>query len=122
MKYKQKVVSYGLLNLFLAIVAVASLSGCAETYTESALSAAGFIERTPSTPKQQAIYNSLTPYKLEHATYNGRSIYLYADKKRGVVYIGGEAAYQRAVAQYKLEAAEKQREESAAKAFGVNLY
>ena len=121
MEYKQKVVSYGLLNLFLAIAAVASLSGCAGTYTESALSMAGFIERTPSTPKQQAIYNSLTPYKLEHATYNGKSIYLYADKKRGVVYIGGEAAYQRAAAQHEQEVIETQMTESAEEAFSVHL-
>lgn len=109
------------LNLFLAIAAVTSLSGCAGTYTESVLSTAGFIERTPSTPKQQAIYNSLTPYKLEHATYNGKSVYLYADKKKGVVYIGGEAAYQRAAAQHKQEATETQMTESAEEAFSVHL-
>ena len=56
----------------------------------------------------------MTPYKLEHGTYNGKSVYAYADKKRGVVYIGGQAAYQRAAAQYK-------REESSAEAFSVNL-
>jgi hypothetical protein len=109
------------LNLFLAIAAVASLSGCAGTYTESLLSAAGFKERTPSTPKEQAIYNSMTPYKLEHATYNGKSIYVYADKKKGVVYIGGEAAYQRAAAQHKLEVTETQMEESVEEAFSVHL-
>src|SRR5271165_2227123 len=96
------------LNLFLAIAAVTSLPGCAGTYTESVLSTAGFIERTPSTPKQQAIYNS-------------KSIYLYADKKKGVVYIGGEAAYQRAAAQHKQEVTETQMTESAEEAFSVHL-
>jgi len=124
MKYKSKVVSYGLLNLFLAIAEVGSLSGCAGTqgqYQESLLSAAGFKEITPSTPKQQAFYHSITPYKLEHDTYKGKSIYAYADKKKGVVYIGGEAAYQRAAAQQKLEVTETQMYESAAEAFGVDV-
>jgi hypothetical protein len=111
------------LNLFLAIAMVASLSGCAtQTSQEALLTSAGFQARTPSTPKQQAIYHSMTPDKLEHGTYKGKSVYAYADKKKGVVYVGSEAAYQRAAAQYKLEVAEKQREESAAEAFGVNLY
>jgi len=32
---------------------------------ESLLSAAGFRTRTPSTPKRQALYSQLAPYKLE---------------------------------------------------------
>jgi hypothetical protein len=110
------------LNLFLAIAVAASLPGCAAQTKEVLLTSSGFQARTPSTPKQQAIYNSMTPDKLEHGTYKGKSIYAYADKKKGVVYIGGETAYQQAVARYKLEVSEKQREESAAEAFGVNLY
>jgi hypothetical protein len=110
------------LHLFLAIAVVAILSGCATQTNEALLTSAGFQARRPSTPKQQAIYNSMPPDKLEHGTYKGKSVYAYADKKKGVVYVGGEAAYQRAAGQYKLEVAEKQREESAADAFGVNLY
>jgi hypothetical protein len=120
MHKRQTLATY--LGLFLAIATLASFPSCVSQTKEDFLASAGFQAKTPATPKQQAIYNSMTPGKLEHWTYNGRSIYAYADKKKGVVYIGGEAAYQRAVAQYKLEAAEKQREESAAKAFGVNLY
>jgi hypothetical protein len=124
MTYKTKAVSHGLVNLFLTIAAAASLSGCAGTqvqYQESLLSAAGFKETTPSTPKQQAFYNGMTAYKLEHGTYKGESIYAYADKKKGVVYIGGKAAYQRAVAQQKLEVTETQMYDSAEEAFGVNV-
>jgi hypothetical protein len=82
--------------------------------TESLLSAAGFRSRTPSTPKQQALYSQLTPYKLERRTKNGKVLYTYADKQKGIVYIGGETEYQQykrlalqqSIAQSQLEAAQ----------------
>ena len=118
MNKRQSLSTY--LNLFLAIVGVASIFGCV-SQTEALLTSAGFQARTPSTAKQQAIYNGMPPDKLEHGIYKGKSIYAYANKKKGVVYVGGEAAYQRAAAQYKLDVVESQMEESAAEAFGVNL-
>jgi hypothetical protein len=82
--------------------------------TESLLSAAGFRTRTPSTPKQQALYSQLAPYKLERRTKNGKVLYTYADKQKGIVYIGGETEYQQykrlalqqSIAQSQLEAAQ----------------
>ena len=62
--------------------------------TESLLSEAGFRTRTPSTPAQLAMYNQMTPYKLERNTLKGKALYTYADKQKGVVYIGGDNAYQ----------------------------
>jgi hypothetical protein len=77
---------------------VAGFSGCAGTQVqnkESLLSAAGFHTRTPSTQAQWAMYTLMTPYKLERNTFKGKALYTYADKQKGVVYIGGDNAYQR---------------------------
>ena len=41
------------------------------------------------------MYDQMTPYKLERNTLKGKALYTYADKQKGVVYIGGENAYQR---------------------------
>jgi hypothetical protein len=57
--------------------------------TESLLSPAGFRTQTPSTLAQLATYNRTAPYRLERNTINGKGLYSYADKKKGVVYIGG---------------------------------
>ena len=76
----------------------AGFCGCAGTEAqnkESLLTAAGFHARTPSTQAQLAMYSRMTPYKLERNTINGKALYTYADKQRGVVYIGGDKAYQR---------------------------
>ena len=74
------------------------LSGCASmgsANTESLLTAAGFRARTPQTPKQQQIYAALPPYKVERATVNGKTFYVYKDEKSGVAYVGREQEYQR---------------------------
>jgi len=76
---------------------VAGFCGCAGTEAqnkESLLTAAGFHTKTPSTPAQLAKYNRMTPYKLERNTINGKALYTYANKQKGVVYIGGDKAYQ----------------------------
>ena len=103
------------LRLFLIIAVVAGFSACAGTQVqnkESVLSAAGFRLRTPSTQEQWAMFNRMTPYKLERNTFKGKALYTYADKQKGVVYIGGDKAYQRykqlgiqqSIAQKELEA------------------
>jgi uncharacterized membrane protein len=103
------------LRLFLIIAVVAGFSACAGTQVqnkESVLSAAGFRMRTPSTQEQWAMFNQMTPYKLERNTFKGKALYTYADKQKGVVYIGGDKAYQRykqlgiqqSIAQKELEA------------------
>jgi hypothetical protein len=87
------------LSLFLIIAVVSGFSGCAGTAQkkdkESLLLEAGFHIRTPSTHKQWAMYNQMTPYKLERNTLKGKALYTYVDKQKGVVYIGGDNAYQR---------------------------
>ena len=103
------------LRFFLVIAVVAGFSACAGTQVqnkESVLSAAGFRTRTPSTQEQWAMFNRMTPYKLERNTFKGKALYTYADKQKGVVYIGGDKAYQRykqlgiqqSIAQKELEA------------------
>jgi hypothetical protein len=105
------------LTILLLVVALAAFEGCASmdaSSTESLLSAAGFRTRAPSTPKQQALYSQATPYKLERRTKKGKVLYTYADKQKGIVYIGGETEYQQykrlavqqSIAQNQLEAAE----------------
>jgi hypothetical protein len=87
------------LGIFLILaVAVGCFSACASTQVESKesmLSEAGFRKLTPSTPAQSAMYNQMAPYKLERNTSKGKALYTYADKQKGVVYIGGDNAYQR---------------------------
>jgi hypothetical protein len=81
--------------------------------TESLLSAAGFRTQTPSTQAQLAAYNRTAPYKLERNSINGKTLYSYADKKKGVVYIGGNEAYQRySQLVLRQSMAEKEREAS----------
>jgi len=103
------------LRLFLIIAVVAGFSACAGTQVqnkESVLSAAGFRMRTASTQEQWAMFNQMTPNKLERNTFKGKALYTYADKQKGVVYIGGDKAYQRykqlgiqqSIAQKELEA------------------
>ena len=81
-----------------AAVTLTALGGCASvgsTNTESLLSAAGFVVRTPQTDRQKQIYATLPAYKVHHATVNGKVFYVYKDEKAGVAYVGHEPEYQR---------------------------
>ena len=94
MKSKTSII---LLSLASGIVLFA-LGGCASvgsTNTESLLSAAGFVVRTPQTNRQKQIYAALPPYKVERATVKDKVFYVYKDEKAGVAYVGHEPAYQR---------------------------
>ena len=42
-----------------------------------------------------AMYDRMIPYKIERNTINGKALYTYADKRKNIVYIGGDKAYQR---------------------------
>src|SRR4051812_19441019 len=76
-------------------VVLLGLMGCTSTrHTESMLSAAGFHTLTPATPQQQACYAALPPHELQRQEINGKVVYAYADKKSGIVYVGGESQYQ----------------------------
>ena len=75
-----------------------TLGGCASvgsTNTESLLSAAGFVVRTPQTDRQKQIYTALPPYKVQRATVKDKVFYVYKDEKAGVAYVGREPEYQR---------------------------
>jgi hypothetical protein len=94
MKTKTSII---VLSLAAGIV-LSALGGCASvgsTNTESLLSAAGFVVRTPETPKQKEIYATLPAYKVHRATVNDKVFYVYKDEKAGVAYVGHEPEYQR---------------------------
>ena len=87
-----------LILIFAAAAVALFVAGCAGVgsgNTTSLLSAAGFHTLTPQTPKQQQVYAALPPYKVERATMNGRSFYVYKDEKAGIAYVGHEPEYQR---------------------------
>jgi hypothetical protein len=74
------------------------------------------------------MYKQMTPYKLERNTFTGEARYTYADKQKGVVYIGGEKAYQRykqlalqqSIAQKELEASYSKNLEKMDQVWGVH--
>ena len=94
-----------------AFIAVAV--GCASyevRIEESLLSEAGFQTWTPTTQREWAMFDRVArvaPYKLERNTIHGRALYSHADRRKGVVYIGGDKAYQRykrlVIQQYEIE-------------------
>jgi hypothetical protein len=111
-------------SIVLVIFAAATalcVAGCAEmgsANTTSLLSAAGFRQRTPQTPKQQQIYAALPPYQVERATVPGKGVfYVYKDEQAGLAYVGREQEYQRyqqlaiqqQIAQERYAAAEMER-------------
>jgi hypothetical protein len=122
---------YQTLFLLLAIVVGLGLSGCAGTQVqnkESLLSAAGFQKKTPSTQEQWAMFNRMTPYKLERDRVQSGALYTYADKRNGLFYVGGDRAYQRykqlalqqSIAQSEIEAAYSNQLSQEQKVLGIN--
>jgi hypothetical protein len=109
--------------VMIIILTITAFLGCSSFEAqnkESLLIAAGFRTRTPSTAAQQAMFNRMTPYKVERRIRKGKVLYAYADKDKNVVYIGGEAEYQRykqlgvqqSIAEQNLEAAQINEEAS----------
>jgi hypothetical protein len=84
--------------LFAAACGLLGLAGCASidaANTEPLLSAAGFVARTPETPKQKELYAAAPASKLQRVAMNGKVFYAYKDEAKGVAYVGTEAEYQR---------------------------
>lgn len=105
--------------LVTALLVIAGFVGCASydaQNKESLLVAAGFKTRTPTTAAQVAMFNRMTPYKLERRIRNGKVLYAYADKQENVVYVGGENEYQ----QYKQLALQKSIAEDQLEAAQIN--
>ncbi|MEK7949219.1 hypothetical protein [Luteolibacter soli] len=84
----------GSLALMVGVFAIASCASMGSSSAEPLLSAAGFVSRTPENAKQQELYNQLPAYQLHRASYKGQVIYAYKDEKKGLAYVGNEAAYQ----------------------------
>ena len=105
--------------IVIAFLVIAGYVGCAgydAQDKESLLVAAGFRTRTPTSPTQVAMFNRMTPYKLERRIRNGKVLYAYADKQQNVVYVGGENEYQ----QYKQLALQKSIAEDQLEAAQIN--
>ena len=89
---------HALFGLVVAVCGFLILSGCVafqiRTQTNT-LSDGGFLARMPQTTKQREAYAALPPYKLQRGVAGGNVFYTYKDEKAGVVYIGGEADYER---------------------------
>ena len=103
----------------IALLVIGGFVGCASfdaQNKESLLVAAGFRSRTPTTPAQVAMFNRMTPYKLERRIRNGKVLYAYADKGQNIVYVGGENEYQ----QYKQLALQKSIAEDQLEAAQIN--
>ena len=84
------------LNVFAAL-GCAALLGCVTARahnTESLLSAAGFRTVTPSTPQQRACFEALPPYAIQRQENDGKVVYAFADKRKGIMYVGDEKQYQ----------------------------
>jgi hypothetical protein len=101
----------------IVLIGLSVFDGCASwdaSSQEAMLSAAGFKTRTPSTAAQQAMFARMVPYKVERRERHGKVLYAYADKQKNLLYIGGEAEYQRyqelgikqSIAQSQLQAAQ----------------
>ncbi len=95
---KNTIISISLAATLTAACALPMLSGCASmdsSNQKSLLAASGFKARTPQTPKQHELFNSIQPYHVQRASINGKVFYVYKDEKNGIAYVGGEAEYQR---------------------------
>jgi hypothetical protein len=74
------------------------------------------------------MYNQMTPDKLERSKFTGKARYTYTDKHKGIVYIGGEKAYERykqlalqqSIAQKELEASYSKNLEKMDEVWGVH--
>jgi hypothetical protein len=92
------------LSILGALAFLALAAGCATTGSapasaaaqkESLLTSAGFITKTPSTPKQQQLFKTLTPNKITTVRRNGKTYYVYADPAQNQVYVGTPAQFQK---------------------------
>ena len=93
------------LSILGALAFLALAVGCATTgtgplssaaaRTESLLTSAGFKTKTPSTPRQQQHFKTLTPNKIMTVHRNGKTYYVYADPVQNQLYVGNPAQFQR---------------------------
>ena len=78
----------------MALLALAVGCTSAAVQTESLLASAGFRARTPSTPRQQQHFKTLTPDKMMTVHRNGKTYHVYADPVQNRLYIGNQAQFQ----------------------------
>lgn len=86
------------IRTFLAILAVgATAAACSSSKPESKqdmLADSGFKVVSLKTPGQAASFKKLPPHKLTRKTYQGKTVWLYADPTMcGCLYMGTQDAY-----------------------------
>ncbi len=80
-------------------LALALLTGCAaieraeNNSNEQLLAAAGFNAVPANTPKRQQTLATLKPYTIQREIRGNSVMYVYADPKNNLAYIGDQAAY-----------------------------
>jgi hypothetical protein len=93
------------LSILGALAFLALAVGCATTgpaprssaaaQTESLLTSVGFTTKTPSTPRQQQHFKTLTPNKIMTVHRNGKTYCVYADPVQNQLYVGSPAQFQK---------------------------
>ena len=80
---------------FLPVLLILLVSGCNSLQKkEQLLGAAGFHSVTPSTPAQIAKLKSLPQGHLTPITKNGKTLFLMADVKQNLLFVGNQSQYQ----------------------------
>jgi hypothetical protein len=87
---------------------------------ENMLASSGFKPATPTSPAQLASFKALQAHKLTKTTYDGKTVWVYADPTLcGCLYVGDQAAYEtyaKKAAQWKAQDAIEARDAAAAQA------
>ena len=85
------------IRTILAILAVGATAAACSSKPESKqdmLADSGFKVVSLKTPGQAASFKKLPPHKLTRKTYQGKTVWLYADPTMcGCLYMGGTSAY-----------------------------
>ena len=85
------------IRTILAILAVGATAAACSSKPESKqdmLAASGFKVVSLTTPGQAASFKKLPPHKLTRKTYQGKTVWLYADPTMcGCLYMGTQDAY-----------------------------
>jgi outer membrane murein-binding lipoprotein Lpp len=78
-----------------ALLVTLLFSGCNSLQKkEQLLTASGFRTLSPSTPAQVAHLKSLPQGRITPITKNGRTLFLLADSKRSLLWVGNQSQYQ----------------------------
>jgi hypothetical protein len=90
---KTRLVRAAAVVLLLSLVAAPNAS--ADQSTEKLLSSSGFKSKSATTTEQQRQLNILPEGKVSIVHQNGKTYYVYADRKHKQIYVGNKDQYQK---------------------------